>query len=268
MDIIQGEKFISLADNKKIFYCHTHNVNSFFSLCDKEKPFILISHNSDAVVTDNPVVKNPEFQLSVPKHFHANINNIPDNCVRWFSQNVEVEHERLESIPIGFENNSINQAAYKIEKILNVTQKEKKIKNTIYLDLSIEHNFKERSLIYDFLKNKNYATLVYKHERTGFDDYLDNLYNHKFMVCPEGNGIDCLQLWESIYSNTIPIQKKNINNKNWRELPACWVDDWSQLLDINFLHNEYIRIKNSKFDTSKLHFEYWKNRILSFSQQL
>jgi|SaaInlStandDraft_1057018.scaffolds.fasta_scaffold938061_1 hypothetical protein len=29
-DIIQGEKFQQLEDNKTIYYCHTHDVNNFF----------------------------------------------------------------------------------------------------------------------------------------------------------------------------------------------------------------------------------------------
>jgi hypothetical protein len=81
------------------------------------------------------------------------------------------------------------------------------------------------------------------------------------MICPEGNGIDVHQPWESLYINTIPIQRKNINNSGWRELPICWVDEWDQITDENFLLSEYKRITESKFDLSKIDFDYWKNKI-------
>lgn len=257
MEIIQGEKFISLADNKKIFYCHINQVNAFFDSSFNED-FILISHNSDAVVTDN--IRNIN---SVPANMHADIRRIPDQCVRWFSQNIEVEHERLESIPIGFENSYCQPEINKINKILNITNDQKNIKNLIYLNFNINNNFNERNPIYEMLKNKSYVTTEYGKNGLNFDNYLNNLYNHKFMICPEGNGIDVHQPWEAMLVNTIPIQKKNINNKNWRELPVCWIDDWSQLEDENFLLSEYNRISNGNFDKSKLDFNYWANKIKS-----
>lgn len=255
MDWIQGEKFIDLADNVKIFYCHTTDVNNFFNTCDKTSPFILVSHNSDAVVTDNPRQIN-----SVPFGYHADIKLMPDNCIRWFAQNIEIENDRLESIPIGLENNYCNPSLMKNYKLSEIVKTEKSIKNLVYLNFNINNNI-ERGYIYDILKDKPYVTTEYGRNGLGFDNYLYNLYNHKFMVCPEGNGIDVHQPWESLYINTIPIQKKNTNNKNWRELPICWVDDWKQIEDEDFLISEYDRITNNEFDKSKLYFEYWKDKI-------
>jgi hypothetical protein len=83
------------------------------------------------------------------------------------------------------------------------------------------------------------------------------------MICPEGNGIDVHQPWESMYINTIPIQKKHINNENWRELPVCWVDSWEQVKDENFLNSEYKRITENITDKTKLDFNFWKNKILN-----
>jgi len=261
---IQGEKFNTLADNIKIYYRHTHDVNSFFSSCNKQDPFILVSHNSDGVITNNPVHRN-----HVAPQYHADIRLMPDNCVRWFGQNLEVEHERIESLPIGMENGYCCPEYSRKELVYNISKTPKNIKNLIYLNLNISNNPTERDPIYNMIKDKSYVTNDIdlsgkwhgRYDRGGFENYLNNVYNHHFMVCPEGNGIDVHQPWESMYINTIPIQKKNVTNKNWRELPICWLDDWSQLEDESFLLSEHERISNGVFDRSKLNFDFWKSKI-------
>ena len=111
------------------------------------------------------------------------------------------------------------------------------------------------------LKNKKHITVEYGRNGVCYDNYLLNLYNHCFMICPEGNGIGVHQPWESLYIGTIPIQKKTINNKEWRDLPFCWVDSWEQVADEEFLKKEYNRIISQKFNLEKLTFNYWKKEI-------
>jgi hypothetical protein len=149
----------------------------------------------------------------------------------------------------------------KIEKLFNINSTKKEIKNLVYLNLNILNNPEVRQPIYDMLQNKSYVTTQYGRNGLNYDDYLYNLYNHCFMICPEGNGIDVHQPWESLYVNTIPIQRKNINNKNWRDLPICWVDEWEQIEDEGFLKSEHKRITESKYDLTKLDFDFWKNKI-------
>jgi len=259
-DYIVGEKFRTLADNVKIFYRDTHDVNNFFKNCDKNNQFILISHNSDGCVTINPRNRN----MTLPEH-HANLNLMPDNCIKWFAQNVEDSNERVESIPIGLENSMWFVDINKKEKIFNITNNQKDFRNLVYLNLNTYNGIlKERVDIYNMCDGLNYITKERGRNGIGFDHYLDNLYNHKFMICPEGNGIDVHQPWECIYSNTIPIQKKNKNNENWRDLPVCWVDDWNQICDENFLNSEYERITYSKIDKSKSTFKHWEEKIIKY----
>ena len=88
-DIIQGDRFQMMASDS-ICFVETHNVNEFFRNCVSSEPFVLISHQSDAIVTNRPRLIN-----RVRSEEHANIDLIPDNCVMWFAQNVEVRHPRL-----------------------------------------------------------------------------------------------------------------------------------------------------------------------------
>jgi hypothetical protein len=250
MEYIQGQKFKELNDNHKIYYCDTHNVNSFFNNINFSHEFILVSHNSDGSITDNPTTE-----------YDADIRKIPKNLKKWFGQNLKCKSDIIESIPIGLENSMWFPEERKIEKLFNKKSTEKNLKNLVYLNLNIDNNPLIRGPIYNMLQNKNYVTVQYGRNGLNYDNYLDNLYNHCFMICPEGNGIDVHQPWESLYIGTIPIQKKNINNENWRELPICWLDEWEQLNDENFLLLEYKRISEKKFDLSKLDFNFWKNKI-------
>jgi len=252
MNYLQGQKFKELNDGNKIYYCDTHNVNSFFDNINFTHEFVLVSHNSDGNITDKPT-----------RHFDADVRKMPKNLKKWFGQNLNYESEIIESLPIGLENSEWFPETRKIEKLFNIKNIQKNIKNLVYLNLNIQNNPTVRQPIYDILQNKNYVTTEYGRNGLNYDDYLNNLHNHCFMICPEGNGIDVHQPWESLYIGTIPIQRKNINNKNWRELPICWVDDWEQITNETFLRLEYERITESKFDLSKLSFDFWKNKIES-----
>ena len=265
IDVLQGEKFQKLADNKTIYYCHTHEVNDFFDNINFTHDFILISHNSDGKITDNPGKTARGNLMSNGKSPDADIRKIPSNLKKWYAQNVKYDSDLIVPIPIGLENSYNFPEQHKIKKLFFIRNTKKQIKNLVYLNFNIQNNPKERQPIYDMLKNKKHITVEYGRNGFGYDNYLLNLYNHCFMICPEGNGIGVHQPWESLYIGTIPIQKKTINNKAWRDLPFCWVDSWEQVADEEFLKKEYNRITTQKFNLEKLTFNYWKNKIKNIS---
>ena len=257
MEYIQGEKFRTLADNKKIFYCNTHDVDDFFINKVPKQDFILISHNSDGgVFYDKQRWCDATFKLA------------PKNLKKWYAQNIGYENELLQSIPIGLENSEWFVETRKIEKLKNIKYTQKNIKNLVYLNLNIQTNPSERQHIYNIANNLSHITIEYGRNGLNFEGYLENLYNHRFMICPPGNGIDVHQPWESMYINTIPIQKKNINNVYYQDLPICFIDEWDQINDEEFLKNEYIRINSIKWNLEKLDFNYWKKIILDEAQKI
>lgn len=95
-----------------------------------------------------------------------------------------------------------------------------------------------------------------------FPRFLDNVYNHKFVICPQGNGIATHREWEALYMGSIPIQKRDLNNRFFTDFPICFVDDWAEITE-SFLNSEYERITNLDWNREMLTFEYWKNKILN-----
>lgn len=233
--------------NGSIIYTHTVYVKSLLDIIqNQDKNVIIITHNYDWNINSTHIV--------------------PNNVIKWFAQNVDVNNPKLESIPIGLENRWWFVDVRKKEKMLNKLDSPKIFNNLVYVNHNINTNPPKRTLPYQLLENKSYATIKHGLNGQGFDEYLDDIYNHKFVICPEGNGIDTHRTWECLYVNTIPIEKRNINNQFYTDLPICFVDDWEEITE-TFLENEYIRIKNNEWNLNKLDFNYWKNKILCTTQQ-
>lgn len=252
MKIIQGEKF-QLLKNNNIYYCHTHDVNTFFKTNTFDKSFILISHNSDGKI------------ISGRSNFpDASLDLAPKTLIKWFAQNLDVEDDRLVAIPIGLENNYIKNSNEKINTIINKNQEQKNIKNLAYLNFNICTNPNERWPVFQKFNQKSFVTTQ---TNVQYEEYFSNIYNHHFVFCPEGNGIDTHRTWETLYCGSIPIEKKNKNNIHFKDLPICLVDDWEQVTE-KFLLEEYKRINKIEWNYKKLDFNYWKNLIEIISKNI
>ena len=267
MDWIQGEKFEKITDcvyapehrlpddysklantlnmyelkNINIVYTHTIYVKQLFKLIEKEdKKFIVVTHNSD---------------VNVDASFY-----IPDNVIKWYSQNVNNKDYKLESLPIGLENNRWFKDLKKKEKMEAMLKTPKKIINLVYMNHNVATNPEKRSILYELFSRIPWVTSVMGKNGKYYDQYLSEVYNHHFVICPEGNGLDTHRVWETLYMKSIPIEKRNINNQFNTDLPICFVDDWEELTE-EFLLKELQRIQSTEWNLDKLTFEYWKNKI-------
>lgn len=73
---------------------------------------------------------------------------------------------------------------------------------------------------------------------------------HKYAICPEGNGIDTHRFWECLYMNTIPICLKNKVTKHYKQyFPIILLNNWEELdvsklsystIDHQYLHMDWI----------------------------
>jgi hypothetical protein len=226
-----------------IIYTHTFYADQLFEKLEKieNTQLTVITHNSDTTVDFVP----------------------PDN-VYWFTTNVNIRYKSIRSIPIGLENDFWLKD--KKEKMIKKLSQHRNYKAMVYVNHNVKTN-PERQKPYDLLKGKKWATVNSGANGQGFDNYLDNIFNHPFVVCPSGNGIDTHRTWECLYMGTIPIEKRNINNQFYTDLPILFVDDWEEITE-RFLHDEFMRIKDTKWNLEKLNFEYWQNEIIGNSSIL
>lgn len=268
IDFIQGQRFVEIADytyspkvkqgddydnlpntldidkleDYDIIYTHTMYAKQLFNEIEMvDKKLIIVTHNSDMNVDDS-------FML-------------PDNVIKWYTQNVNTINPRIESIPIGLENDRWFPEVKKKEKMLAKLKEPRNYRNLVYMNFNIANAPAKRQPVYDYFKDKPWVTVQMGKNGIDFDEYLDNIYNHKFVLCPEGNGIDTHRIWETLYMGNIPIVLDSINNNFYRNLSIIPTLSWEGINE-RFLENTYNSIYLNDWDSRDiLTFDYWKHKI-------
>jgi hypothetical protein len=258
-EYIHGDKFRNIAhfifdENKiipsneilkknSIIFCHTHFVKYIFSLISNSTfKYIIITHNSDFNITEDLYNKKPK------------------NVIKWFSQNVCIEKKDLIPIPIGLERFFIHGkgGSGDIKLIEEESKKDRNFINLVYLNITIGTNKKEREFVYN--KFKQYDWVTTENNRIQFDFFAKKVRNHKFVISPPGNGIDCHRTWETLYLGSIPIVKKSPMTEYFLDLPILITDSWNEINE-EYLKEKYNDITNKYYNYNKIKMSYWENEI-------
>lgn len=82
--------------------------------------------------------------------------------------------------------------------------------------------------------------------------YFDELPSYKFVISPEGNGIDCHRHYEALMAGCIPIIEDNpLIKEKYKGLPILYTKDYSEITHI-YLEQTYKEMINQTFDFSRL----------------
>ena len=178
--------------------------------------YILITHNSDKNITEH------EYKY------------IDKNIVHWFAQNLEINHkEKISLIPIGLEN--MRRLKFGRKKWFKNSSNKT---NNILFSFNLYTNYLKRQPVFEAL-NKNLEFQIF----SDADEYFKNLKKSKFVISPEGNGLDTHRIWEALILNTLPIMIKTEFSKNLESLgvPGLYLNSWEELLsyDTNKLDEIY-----------------------------
>ncbi len=214
-------------------------------------PYILITHNGDDIVDQRYL----SFLLD-PK------------IIRWYSQNVDIDHEKIVPIPIGIENRFWYFKRTDDDNLIAQINVKNVTRNALtYLNITPGTFQEERQYVLDFFQNRPFVNQLQSRD---YKDYLLDLKSHTFCLSPSGNGLDCHRTWESLYLGCIPIVRPFVkptmklavgNDSMYKDLPVIVVDHWSEVT-ADFLEEKFLEFREKKFDYSKLYFSYWKTMIL------
>lgn len=200
--------------------------------------YILITHNGDP---------------SCPGEFKHYLND--NKIFAWFTQNMDFAHPKLIPVPIGLENVHIGRGHKNIIKDLCSKKINFENKNyLLYANFALHTNPKVREPIFKLFKSKSFCHLVEK--RNNVREYLTDITKSKFVLSPEGNGLDCHRTWEALCLGAIPIVKTSTLDILYEGLPVIIVNNWDQITE-NFLSDKYKEIQNKQYNLNKLYAKYW-----------
>lgn len=105
----------------------------------------------------------------------------------------------------------------------------------------------------------NRRTIVSNLERAGIQNvklsgahYFNELPCYKFIISPEGNGIDCHRHYEALMAGCIPIIEDNpLVREKYRGCPILYTKDYSEINEF-YLEQRYKEMIDKTYDFSRL----------------
>lgn len=82
--------------------------------------------------------------------------------------------------------------------------------------------------------------------------YFNELPSYKFVISPEGNGIDCHRHYEALMAGCIPIMERNpLIEEKYKGCPILYTTDYSEI-NGPYLEEKYKEMLNKMYDFSTL----------------
>jgi hypothetical protein len=255
-DYLHGDRFAALADFRieadsgaipaqiaeegEIIFCMTDRVEELFAaIRGRRRPCVLITHNADRNVTEALFAARPA-------------------CVRhWFAQNALVEHADLTPIPIGLERPHVSGGRTRPEVFRAVAGGPRQVRNLVYLRQSDWTNRRERRPVRWALAGRSWVTS--SREMRPLAQYLEEMFQHRAVVSPPGNGLDCHRTWEALYLGVVPLVKASPATCHFARLLPLAVFDRLATLTRRRVERGLERVERRRDDA--LRFSWWADLI-------
>jgi hypothetical protein len=83
-------------------------------------------------------------------------------------------------------------------------------------------------------------------------DYFNELPSYKFVISPEGNGIDCHRHYEALLAGCVPIVEHNkLIEEKYKGCPILYTKDYSEITP-EYLTKVYEKMLDTRYDFSCL----------------
>ena len=104
-----------------------------------------------------------------------------------------------------------------------------------------------RDTIITSLKDNGYNNVVLEP-----DTYYTELPKYKFVISPQGNGIDCHRHYEALLAGSIPIIEVHpLLEEKYRDLPVLWTNNYHEISE-SYLLKKYDEMLDKTYDFSTL----------------
>ncbi len=200
-------------------------------------PFIIVTSNGSGTIDDRfiPYIQN-------------------EKVIKWFGRNIILEHPKVCCIPLGLCWFNPDSFHLLVGEYFNALSKESYFKEKInhtYLNIELTHE--SRISVAKTFQEKKFCKIS---RNVGFDIYMSDLAESRFVLSPRGFNIDCYRTWEALYAGSIPVVESYGINELYKDLPVIIVKDMASITK-TYLDEEFEKLKEREFCLEKLHIDYW-----------
>ena len=247
-ELIDGDKFEALHNHEgKVTYLKTDSAVELLkmraSLCPTDH--VLITHNSDLPVSYEMV----QTGYKLPR--------------QWYAQNALVRHPKVTPIPIGLERVRWFPHLHKRDILVKfMGDPNFKPSKLCLANFSLSTNYSKRKACLDACSSFSTVSINTSVQQNPYQFFMEEILNHYFVLCPEGNGIDTHRLWEVLYLGRIPVVTSNISVESFKDLPMLIIPSW-EYLNKKILQKYLEDFQSGKipYSLEKLSFSYWEKKI-------
>jgi len=200
-------------------------------------PFILLTGQSDFSITDY-AFEYMKSRLAEP--------------LRWWGCNNECDF--ASPVPLGIADDFC--------KLTVKTGFEKtKANRLLYVNHRVDTFPTVRKPLYQLFSSKDWATTREPSEKGNTETYKQELLDHKFILCPRGNGVDTHRMWEAVYCGVIPVVQWHKTHSGLEgNLPILFVDSYYQVTE-DLLNRTYEDFNTKTWNFDMLKTSWWLKRI-------
>jgi len=217
--VLYRTKKFDLNENDIIF-CKTDLLPDLFSILYNQSGFRNIKLITHQAAT--PSINEILFKLK------------PKIISKWYSINVEFRHKDLIPIPLGIANEYAT-SNIRPRNFIEFFNKNKNIhdykkEEKIYINFNTDTNIQKRKTILEqFLLRKD----INHKTNLSIDEFINDIFSHKFILSPQGKGIDTHRFWEAIYLGSIPIIEENLTFGEYLKFCISYSDSDGNDIDIS-----------------------------------
>ncbi len=256
---LSGDSFASIADleidskffrepkiliqkisSSRVVFCPSHLLEDLISLTEEvARVKILIVGNGD-------------------KNFYSHSHLIKQFAEYSFIQNSFISDGiKIFTLPIGLENKRLGANGM----IRFKASPEKKALSPILVgpfSPTSETRFELRKEAF-----RGYQEFDVREERISLKAYSEALHTHKYILCPEGNGVDTHRLWEAFYSGAIPLVLRSAWSNSLIDLgfPIIQIKSWAPLDVLQGIETSEFKSLRPE-EIKQLWMPYWEDKII------
>lgn len=228
-------------------FCVTHRLPEFFDIVRKMQ-----IKDESVILLSSQLHGKPCSDYNTRE---AYVDLWPSAVLTWFARNLQVHRAELYPLPIGL------MVGDKIGAMRAEYERQSEKKHTLYANFEINTNHGEREPAHTFaLEVKGAKVMSGRGHACDFYQYIRDINESVFVLCPPGSGIDTWRLWETLYLGSIPVVQRSAMTEYYSSLyPMVLLDFWEELRDFENLE----ATKGMDNWREVLTFTWWKDKICS-----